>query len=289
MATSIGQFLQLEKLDTNLFRNIHHRENFMGTLFGGQVLAQALMACTKTIDDPNLLPHSLHAYFLRAGKSADPVIYDVEMVRDGQSIRSRRAVARQYGKPIFNMSASFHQLEEGYHHQEAMPEGIASPEELLKTANPIVHDHHIPPSDNRAGAFNPLEILPLDGVSCDTTEVRAPRAMFWMRAKERLSDECIEHYCTLAFASDLGLLATTLLPHNTSLFTGEIIAASIDHAMWFHSREFRADDWLLCTTYSPWAGNARGFAHGSIFTRDGRLILSTCQEGLIRPNHQPAA
>lgn len=183
MATSIGQFLQLEKLDTNLFRNIHHRENFMGTLFGGQVLAQALMACTKTIDDPNLLPHSLHAYFLRAGKSADPVIYDVETVRDGQSIRSRRAVARQYGKPIFNMSASFHQLEEGYHHQESMPEGIASPEELLKTANPIVHDQHIPPSDNRAGAFNPLEILPLDGVSCDTTEVRAPRAMFWMRAK----------------------------------------------------------------------------------------------------------
>lgn len=284
MASTISQVLELEKLDSNLFRNIYHRENFMGTLFGGQVLAQALMACTRTVDDPHILPHSLHAYFLRAGKSNDPVIYDVEKVRDGRSIKSRRVMARQYGQPIFTMSTSFHEQEPGYEHQEPMPASLPSPEQLLETISPLENDKHFPASNEHSTIFSPLDILPITNIPPESHSLKNAESLFWLRAKEKLSDSIIDHYCTLAFASDLGLLATTLLPHDKTLFDGDIIAASIDHAMWFHSGDFRADEWLLCKTYSPWAGNARGFAHGSIYTREGRLILSTCQEGLIRPS-----
>ncbi|TVZ39285.1 acyl-CoA thioesterase-2 [Alteromonadaceae bacterium 2753L.S.0a.02] len=282
MSANISQVLELEKLDSNLFRNLHHRENFMGTLFGGQVLAQALMACHRTVDETNALPHSLHGYFLRAGKSNDPVIYDVEKVRDGQSIKSRRVVARQYGHSIFNMSASFHVEETGYHHQIPFPK-VPMPEELLETQSTLSHDYHIPPVTEGGGVMSPFEILAIESDIFDESDNRPAEAMFWMRAKEPLSQNIIDHYCTLAFASDLGLLATTLLPHGVSIISGKIAAASIDHAIWFHSSNFRADDWLLCKTFSPWAGAARGFAHGSIYTRNGELILSTCQEGLIRP------
>jgi len=285
MQAELNNILDLEQLDTNLFRNRHHQENFKGIIFGGQVLSQALLCCYRTQDKPeeSALPHSLHAYFLRAGKSDIPVIYDVEKVRDGRSITSRRVVARQYGRPIFNMSASFHYPEEGYHHQAPFPSGVPMPEEILAARGPLIHDEHIPAPDGRQTTFNPFSLLPVDADLFSNTNSRPPEALFWIKANESLSNESIVHYCTLAFASDLGLLATTLLPHGVSIFSPSIFAASIDHAMWFHSSEFRADDWLLCRTYSPWAGGARGFAYSSLYTKEGKLILSTAQEGLVRP------
>lgn len=283
MQNELADILDLEMLDINLFRNRHHRENFKGTLFGGQVLAQALLACYLTQDAGNpLLPHSLHAYFLRAGKSDDPVIYDVEKVRDGRSIASRRVVARQYGRSIFNMASSFHVRESGYSHQSDFPK-VPTPEQLIAARQTVNRDNHIPAPDGDTNADGPLDILAIDNELFECTTPREAEALFWIKSSARLSDDPIHHFCALAFASDLGLLATTLLPHGVSIFSETIYAASIDHAMWFHCTDFRADEWLLCRTTSPWAGGGRGFATGQVFTRDGTLVLTTTQEGLIRP------
>ncbi|WP_236074913.1 acyl-CoA thioesterase [Teredinibacter purpureus] len=284
MQSYLEQILDLEKLDSNLFRNRHHQENFKGTLFGGQVLSQALLACHGTQDDPRgpTLPHSLHAYFLRAGKSDAPVIYDVEKVRDGRSVISRRVVARQFGRPIFNMSASFHYPEEGFHHQTTFPVGIPMPEALLEQRSPPSSEDPLPAPDKGHATTNPFHLLPVDDDLFTSTKVRPAEAYFWIKTREQLSLDKIGHCAVLAFASDLGLLATALLPHGTSIISPDIFPASVDHAMWFHSMDFRADEWLLCHSYSPWAGAGRGFAHSSLFTKEGQLILTTAQEGLIR-------
>lgn len=281
MTASISQLLDLELLDNNLFRSRHHRENFRKTLFGGQVLSQALIAAYNTVE--NRLPHSLHAYFLRPGTSESPVIYDVETVRDGRSLTSRRVVARQNGRPIFNMSTSFHSEEPGFFHQPSMPSAIPMPEELLKTCSPSSAEDHLPPHDcvPNQGA-SPFELLPIDGNPFTSKEELAPTTYFWMRSTESLPEAPIFHYCALAFASDLGLLATALLPHKATIFDKTLFAASVDHAVWFHSANFKADDWLLCESHSPWAGSSRGFARASVFTRDGTLVASTAQEGIIR-------
>lgn len=281
MTASISQLLDLELLDNNLFRSRHHRENFRKTLFGGKVLSQALIAAYNTVE--NRLPHSLHAYFLRPGTSESPVIYDVETVRDGRSLTSRRVVARQNGRPIFNMSTSFHSEEPGFFHQPAMPSSIPMPEELLKTCSPSSAEDHLPPHDcvpNQAAS--PFELLPIDGNPFTSQESLAPTTYFWMRSTEPLPEAPIYHYCALAFASDLGLLATALLPHKATIFDKGLFAAGVDHAVWFHSANFKADDWLLCESHSPWAGSSRGFARASVFTRNGTLVASTAQEGIIR-------
>ncbi len=298
MRSELQEIFDLEQLDLNLFRNICHRENFKGTLFGGQVLSQALFACYKTQDESRgfTLPHSLHAYFIRAGRSDSPVIYDVEKVRDGQSIVNRRVVARQYGRPIFNMSVSFHYPEEGFHHQTPFPADVPMPEELIDAGVPLYHGEHVPVPEQGATVENPFDMLPVKPIArqgaADLTAKREQfgsrqslpaEALFWIKAADKLPKEKIAHFCTLAFASDLGLLATALLPHGVSIFSKEIIAASVDHAMWFHNGDFSADDWLLCHCTSPWAGSARGFSHSSVFTKQGKLILSSAQEGLIRP------
>lgn len=285
MSSSLTDLLSMEELDLNLFRSRFHRENFRNTLFGGQVLAQALVSAFNTVD--KILPHSLHAYFLRAGSSQSPVIYDVESVRDGRSFTSRRVVARQSGRPIFNMSASFHSNEDGFHHQIEMPSGLLTPEEILERNGKnkeIKVDAHIPGSKSQStGKESPFELLAVESEVFYSQEQHPPEAIYWIRAHETLPDDAIYHYCALAFASDFGLLATALLPHKATLFDKGIFAASVDHAMWFHGQNFRVDEWMLCRTFSPWAGGARGLSHGSIFTREGTLIASTCQEGLIRP------
>jgi len=286
MTASLYELFELEPLDTNLYRSQLNRENFLGSLFGGQVLSQALMACYLTQDQQGSahLPHSLHAYFLRAGKGNRAVIYDIEKVREGKSIASRRAVARQNGHPIFNMSASFHKLEEGYHHQTAFPAGIPMLQTLrqraLETKNEKLNEpqHVLPLTEH-----SPFELLPIEADLFTSNRVREPEAFCWFRAIEPLPKNKISQYCALAYASDMGLLATALLPHGISLFSGKIFAASIDHAMWFHSDQFSTDEWLLVHAYSPWAGGARGFARSSIYTEAGTLIASTAQEGLIRP------
>lgn len=278
MASTLEQILTLEQLDKNLFRSEQHCKNFRNTLFGGQVLGQALMATYGTVGDE--LPNSLHAYFLRAGNSDTPVIYDVEKVRDGKSFITRRAVARQSGRPIFNLSASFHKPEEGFEHQDAFPEDIPTPETLLsqgKSSNVSAREF------GKNNSFSPFDLLPISAELFSSKEALPPEGYFWIKTAHKLADDPIFHHCALAFASDLGLLATALLPHQATLFDQEIMAASVDHAMWFHNQNFRADEWLLCRTHSPWAGGARGFAIGSIYSRNGNLIATSTQEGLIRP------
>ncbi|WNO11394.1 acyl-CoA thioesterase II [Teredinibacter sp. KSP-S5-2] len=285
MTASLTDILTMEELDKNLFRSLHHRENFRNILFGGQVLAQALISAYKTVN--NMPPHSLHAYFLRAGSADAPVIYDVENVRDGTSFKSRRVVARQFGRPIFNMAVSFHQKEEGYEHQKPLPLNVDSPEKILEkrgiTSGRNV-DAHIPASKSKtSGEESPFQLLAVEDDVFFSTDIHPPEALYWIKSTEPLPDDPIYHYCSLAFASDFGLLATALLPHKTNLFDDKMVAASVDHAMWFHTEEFRVDKWLLCQTQSPWAGNARGLTHGNIFNDTGKLIASTAQEGLIRP------
>lgn len=278
MTTSIEEILTLEQLDLNLFRSQHHCENFRHTLFGGQVLGQALKAAYLTQE--NALPHSLHAYFLRAGNSETPVIYDVEKVRDGRSIASRRVLARQMGRPIYNMSASFHRPEEGYHHQVGFPANIPDPEILIakRKAQGDIMDNN-----RHLKSLTLFDFIPVENSIFSKEKIEPAKAYFWLKAANPLEEEQIVHHCALAFASDFGLLATSMLPHSGTLFDDDIIAASIDHAMWFHKDKFRADEWMLCATYSPWAGKARGFAQAHIFERGGELIASTTQEGLIRP------
>lgn len=282
MVASLTQLLELETLDTNLFRSRFHRENFRNFLFGGQVLSQALMAVSHTLDQR--LPNSLHAYFLYPGLSDAPVIYDIETVRDGRSFSNRRAVARQHGQAIFHMSASFHIEEQGFEHTAPMPQNVPTPEKLLETQQISKDNAHIPATRGESSANQfPFHMLSIIDNAFESNEIREPRSMFWMKTQDTLPDKPIHHYCALAFGSDLGLLATCLLPHAANLFDPRITPASVDHAMWFHRSDFRVDEWLLYVTESPWAGGARGFAQGQIYTRDGKLVASTVQEGLIRP------
>lgn len=278
MDTTLEDIVSLEQLDSNLFRSRHHCENFRKTLFGGQVLGQALMAAYLTQEGG--LPNSLHAYFLRPGSSESPIIYDVEKVRDGRSFTSRRAVARQFGRPIFNMSASFHKPEAGYEHQLPFPDNIPHPEEILALRDKRGEAVKVFEHEN---SVTPFHFVTVDESLFSAKVVDPPKGYFWIKAKRKLEDEPILHHCALAFASDLGLLATALLPHPATIFDSAMIVASIDHAMWFHRRDFRADDWLLCATFSPWAGNARGFAQAHIFNLQRELVASTIQEGLVRP------
>ena len=273
MKIDLTEVLRVERLDNNLFRSLNHCENYRQFLYGGQVLSQALKACTHTVEER--LPHSLHAYFLRAGDNRHPVIYDVENARDGGSFSSRRCVARQYGQPILNLSASFHKAEEGFEHQIAFPENVPFPDELLSQPRQSLFNM----KDTQVDLATPFEILPFT-----TTEsaLNIPEDSFWIRCREKLSDDPMEHYCALAFASDLGLIATSIKPHHPPIFDENIIAASIDHAMWFHKREFRVDEWMLYHNESPWAGNARSFARAHIYDTDKKLIASTAQEGLVR-------
>ncbi|MFL0809252.1 MAG: acyl-CoA thioesterase II [Agarilytica sp.] len=278
MALPVDEILDLEKLDSNLFRSQHHYENFRKTLFGGQVLGQALKAAYETQE--HALPHSFHAYFLRAGSSETPVIYDVENVRDGRSVSSRRVLARQYGRPIVNLSASFHKQEQGYEHQVPYPEHIPCPDELMDQRD---QSHLGDKIFNQKSTFTPFDFLPIDQSLFSKGVIDPPQGYFWLKAKDKLQDNsAISHVCSLAFASDMGLLATALLPHSATIFDENLVVASIDHAMYFHRTDFRVDEWMLCQTQSPWAGSARGFATAHIFNQKHQLIATTFQEGLIR-------
>lgn len=274
MHTPLVEILELEQLDNNLFRSQRHCENFRNTLYGGQVLGQALRACCHTVEDS--IPNSLHAYFLRPGTSETPVIYDVENMRDGRSFSSRRCVARQNGRPIFTMSASFHKEEEGFSHQIAFPKGIQKPDQILaENPNPFSPIKEFDKEE-------PFGLFSMIGIEQEQDFEQQVDSYFWIKCNQPLPKDPTLNYCALAFISDMGLLSTALTPHNPSIFDGNVFAASIDHAMWFHESSLRADEWLLCKNISPWAGNARGFAHANIYNEAGQMIASTAQEGLIR-------
>ncbi|MFP5319237.1 MAG: acyl-CoA thioesterase [Acidimicrobiia bacterium] len=246
--------LDLEPIEVNLFRGVSPQD-FRQRVFGGQVAGQALVAAGRTVE-PDRRVHSLHAYFLRPGDPAVPIVYDVDRIRDGRSFTTRRVVAIQRGRAIFNLAASFHADEAGFEHQAAMPD-VPPPESLAAP----------PPAGD-----SPIDVRRVP---------HGPRA--WIRADGELPDDQLLHACVVAYASDLTLLDTILSLHGLSIGDHPgVMLASLDHAMWFH-RPFRADDWLLYDQDSPAAAGARGLARGSIFTRTGDLVVSVVQEGLVRP------
>ncbi|WP_372656457.1 acyl-CoA thioesterase II [Hydrogenophaga sp.] len=271
--------LKLERLDENLFRGGHF-DIGSPSVFGGQVLGQALMAAARTVDTHGV--HSLHGYFLRAGDKAEPIRYEVDRVRDGTSFTMRRVVALQHGRPIFHMSASFHVRETGVEHQRAMPD--APPPDSLRDEHDarLALREHLPPVARAVvDQARPIELRPVDPLHLLTPERSEPNHQTWLRAPGALPDDPLVHQALLAYASDFSLLGVAMRPHGLSFMQPQVQSVSLDHAMWFH-RDFRFDDWLLYETDSPSASGARGFCRGNVFSRDGRLVASVAQEGLLR-------
>ena len=271
--------LQLERIEDNIFRG-DSRDLGSPQVFGGQVLGQALSAAQHTVD--GRVAHSLHAYFLRRGDVSAPIIYDVDRARDGGSFSNRRVVAIQHGRPILNLAASFQTPEKGLEHQGDMPD-VPSPDGL-KDLTEVTADvlENIPMKLRRFMTDKrPFEFRPVDPVSLDAREKLPPQKQVWVRAVDRLPDDFALHQNLLAYVSDFELLATATLPHGLPMTRRNVIMASLDHALWFHS-EFRMDEWLLYSMDSPNASGARGFARGQLFTQSGKLVASTSQEGLIR-------
>ncbi|MDQ4136818.1 MAG: acyl-CoA thioesterase II [Pseudomonadota bacterium] len=275
--------LDLEPLEHNLFRGRSPQVGWQ-RVFGGQVIGQALVAACRTVEERG--PHSLHAYFLLAGDPKVPIIYEVDRLRDGKSFATRRVKAIQHGRAIFAMSASFQVEEPGFDHQVPMPD-VPDPESLPTEAQMKAGVLPLMPDPVRAyyERERPIELRPVDFERYTSREPREPRFSVWIRSTAPLPDDPAVHQCVLAYASDLTLLDTSLVAHGRTVFERSIQAASLDHALWFH-RPFRADDWLLYTQDSPSASGARGFSRGLIFARDGTLVASVAQEGLIRARRE---
>ena len=249
-------------------------------VFGGQVLGQALMAASLTVGAERPV-HSMHAYFLLPGEHA-PIDYEVDRVRDGRSFTTRHVVARQEERVIFEMSASFQTVDDGVEHQSAMPDRPA-PESLRSDLERRFDLADRMPERLRVKALRPhgLEFRSVEDDDLLAPVPRAPERSVWLRAVAPLPDDPVMHRALLAYASDHGLLGAALLPHGLSYAQPRLRLASLDHAMWFH-RDFRLDDWLLYVMDSPNAGGGRGLSRGSVFTRDGRLVASMAQEGMVR-------
>ena len=274
------ELLRLERIEHNLFRG-QSQDLGWGAIFGGQVLGQALSAAVQTVP-PERPVHSLHGYFLRQGDASKPVVYDVDCIRDGGSFTTRRVVAIQSGKPIFSMSASFQVTEDGYDHGSAMPD-VPGPDDLVSEAELARRLAEAIPEKLRkiATAPRPIEIRPLEPSNPLRPEKRPPHRGVWFRAIDRLPDDPGVHRYLLAYASDFHFLTTAMQPHAVSWLVPGMQVASLDHAMWFH-RPFRMDQWLLYSVDSPSASGARGLVRGQLFTREGTLVASTAQEGLMR-------
>jgi len=279
--------LDLEEIDRDLFRGRNESAR-PGRLFGGQVAAQSLVAAARTVD--GLRAHSLHGYFLRPGDPAVPVVFTVDRIRDGKSFVTRHVLARQRGKAIFDMSVSFQTEERGYEHQMPMPE--APNPESLPTREELVRRHFdaIPEADRHWVAQpRPVDVrhVRLPTFFGGGREPVAPGSptLVWMRVSRPVGDDPALHQRLLAYMSDMTLLDNIVLPHGRNGRLGPVMVASIDHAVWFH-RAFRVDDWFLYAQDSPAAAGARGFARGMIYTREGQLVASVAQEGLMRPATQ---
>jgi acyl-CoA thioesterase-2 len=273
--------LDLEQLEVNLFRGRSPQVGWQ-RVFGGQVIGQALVAACRTVDSAGRPPHSLHAYFLLGGDPMVPIIYDVDRIRDGKSFTTRRVNAIQHGQAIFSMAVSFHADEPGMTHQAKMPsvpdpDQLPSESEMKERVLPIMPD----PVRRYYERERPIELRPVEFDRYLGKKIDTGRFHVWMRATGTLPDEPAIHQCVLAYASDMGLLDAALVPLGRTLFEKEIMAASLDHALWFH-RPFRADEWLLYAQDSPNLSGSRGFSRGLVFARDGALVASVCQEGLLR-------
>ncbi|GAA4776785.1 acyl-CoA thioesterase II [Stakelama sediminis] len=277
----VGQLttlLDVEELDIDLFRG-SRQPGGVGRVFGGQVVAQALQAAQRSTEDGKIA-HSLHAYFMRPGDERYPVIYRVVRDFEGRSFATRRVIAMQRGQPILNMAASFQKPEDGFSHQDTMPD-VPPPESLKSMRELRMLDPEAIPEKLRKALLRPrpIDLRPVNPQW--PPQKQEPVQHFWLRTVAPLSDEPALHRAVLAYASDMGLLGTSLLPHGLTWTTPGFQSASLDHALWLHE-PFRADQWLLYSCNSPWTGHARGFNRGSIFTREGKLVASVAQEGLIR-------
>jgi len=272
--------LNIERLEVNLFRGRSPQDRWQ-RVFGGQVIGQALVAATRTVE--NRQPHSMHAYFLIGGDPKVPIIYEVDRIRDGKSFTTRRVVAIQHGQAIFTLMVSFHNDEPGLEHQSPMPQ-VPPPEELASREGemrakvlPLMPE----PVRRYYESERPIELRPVETGRYLGQKLEDGRFNVWIRATGKLPDDPAIHQCVLAYASDMSLLDTALVPHGRSLFEKEFMGASLDHALWFH-RPFRADDWLLYAQETPTMIGSRGFARGLIYRRDGALVASVAQEGLVR-------
>ena len=271
------ELLDLEQIEVNIFRGNSPDENRQ-RVFGGQVAGQALVAAGRTVPEERKV-HSLHAYFLRPGDPTVPIVYEVDRIRDGRSFTTRRVVAVQHGKAIFNLSASFQVYEDGIDHQGVMPDA-PDPESLPTMAERLAAAGI--PKDAFWSRPRPIDVRYVENPPWLIGDA-APRSQqkVWMRADGTLSDDPLVHVCAMTYASDMTLLDSVLMAHGLSWQSGRINGASLDHAMWFH-RPFRADDWLLYVQESPTSAGARGLSRGDLWTRDGRHVVSVVQEGLLR-------
>lgn len=271
--------LDIEPLEHNLFRGRVPQVGWQ-RVFGGLVIAQALVAAQRTVADR--APHSLHAYFLLGGDPNVPIIYEVDRIRDGRSFTTRRVVAIQHGRAIFAMSASFHADEDGFEHMAEMPK-VPMPEDIPAFEEMRAEMMARLPHPIRAyfERERPIELRPVKYALDANGKVSQFGGQIWIRATGTLPDDPAIHRSILAYASDMTLLDAALIPHHTTVFDPSLAPASLDHAMWYH-RPFRADEWLLYSQDSPNAGSGRGFSRGLVFKRDGTLVASVSQEGLIR-------
>src|SRR5688500_517224 len=271
--------LNIEQLEVKLFPGLAPQDRWQGVC-GGQVIGQALVAACRTVEGRP--PHSLHCYFLIGGDPKVPIIYEVDRIRDGKSFTTRRVVAIQHGQAIFTLMVSFHNDEEGLTHQAPMPE-VPPPEDLPSEAQ--IRATVLPSMPEAVQRYykseRPIELRPVEYGRYLGKKTENGKFHVWIRATGKLPDDPQIHQCVLAYASDMSLLDTALVPHGRSLFENDFMGASLDHALWLH-RPFRADDWLLYAQESPSMTGSRGFARGLIFRRDGALVASVAQEGLVR-------
>lgn len=275
------ELLDLEPIEHDIYRGGRNQDIGSGRVFGGQALAQGLVAARRTIEEYRVA-HSLHAYFILPGDIEVPIVYFVDRLRDGKSFSTRRVTAIQHGRAIFNLAVSFHAQETGIEHQIEMPD-VPPPEELPRELDLIRARADLIPEHLREiyTRDRAVEIRPVTPVDLFRPQPREPAKHAWIRAVGKMGGERLPHQAVLAYTSDYGLLGTALLPHALTFQNPRLQAATLDHALWFH-RPFRVDEWLLYSTDSPVAAGARGFTRGSIFTRDGVLVASTAQEGLLR-------
>lgn len=272
--------LDLEPLEHNIYRG-QNRDIGTKRIYGGQVLAQALVSAQRTVDADRPI-HSMHGYFILAGDLSVPVVYFVDRLRDGGSFTTRRVTAIQHGQAIFNLSASFHRHEDGLAHQLEMPD-VPPPEEVRPELDVIRERARSMPDKVRSVVTQdrPLDVRPVDDDDPFEPKVMPARRAMWVRTTGPLGDDPLHHQAVLAYASDYGLIVTALRPHARSVRDPEMMVASLDHSIWFH-RPFRIDEWLLYVVDAPVSSGGRGFARGTYFTREGELVASTAQEGLMR-------
>tara|TARA_R110002110_G_scaffold19919_26_gene81607 strand:+ start:708 stop:1577 length:870 start_codon:yes stop_codon:yes gene_type:complete len=280
-AEELLNLLDIEQLEVDLFRGIGSGGETTTRIFGGHVIAQALMAAYRTV--PDRLCHSLHAYFIGPGDPEIPVIYQVDRARDGGSFTTRRVVAIQRGKQIFNLSASFHINEDGWEYQHPMP--ASDPPESWPD-RPALRETFIDkiPEQYRADFLRerPIDIREVEPREFFTPEPTTDKNQLWFRMEAAKGQGPQMQHCLLAYASDMNLLGSSLRPHGLTWFQGKVMTASLDHAMWFHA-PIEFSDWHLYDLDAPWTGGGRGFNRGLIYSQDGRLVASVTQEGLMRP------